>query len=82
MPQRFRSVVDEYKKAPAVTRDRMYIDTMQQVFSNVSKILVDSRSGSNLLYLPLDKLMQQAAGAAAANACADAGGSTRRRGDG
>ena len=64
--QRFRSVVDEYKKAPAVTRDRMYIDTMQQVFSNVSKILVDSRSGSNLLYLPLDKLMQQAGGAAAA----------------
>ena len=63
--ERFRSVVDEYKKAPAVTRDRMYIDTMQQVFSNVSKVLVDSRAGSNLLYLPLDKLMQQAGGAAA-----------------
>jgi membrane protease subunit HflK len=39
---------------------------MQQVFSNVSKVMVDSRSGSNLLYLPLDKLMQQAGGAAAA----------------
>jgi membrane protease subunit HflK len=64
--ERFRSVVDEYKKAPGVTRDRLYIDTMQQVFSNVSKVMVDSRSGSNLLYLPLDKLMQQAAGAAAA----------------
>jgi modulator of FtsH protease HflK len=62
---RFRSVVDEYKKAPGVTRDRLYIDTMQQVFSSVSKVMVDSRSGSNLLYLPLDKLMQQAAGAAA-----------------
>jgi membrane protease subunit HflK len=66
--ERFRSVVDEYKKAPGVTRDRLYIDTMQQVFSNVSKVMVDSRSGSNLLYLPLDKLMQQAAGAAAAPA--------------
>ena len=64
--ERFRSVVEEYKKAPVVTRERMYIDTMQQVFSNVSKVLVDSRAGSNLLYLPLDKLMQQAGGAAAA----------------
>jgi membrane protease subunit HflK len=60
--QRFTRVVTEYQKAPAVTRDRMYIDTMQQVYSNVSKVLVDSRSNSNLLYLPLDKLMQQAAG--------------------
>lgn len=59
--QRFRSVLVEYQKAPGVTRDRMYIDTMQQVFSNVSKVMVDSRSGSNLLYLPLDKLIQQAA---------------------
>ena len=60
--QRFRSVLTEYQKAPAVTRDRMYIDTMQQVYSNVSKVLVDSRSGSNLLYLPLDKLIQQTGG--------------------
>jgi membrane protease subunit HflK len=58
--QRFRSVLTEYQKAPAVTRDRMYIDTMQQVYSSVSKVMVDARSGSNLLYLPLDKLMQQA----------------------
>jgi membrane protease subunit HflK len=65
--QRFSRVLDEYRKAPQVTRDRMYIDTMQQVYSNVSKILVDSRGNSNLLYLPLDKLMQQA-GAAAATA--------------
>ena len=57
--QRFRSVLTEYQKAPAVTRDRMYIDTMQQVYSSVSKVMVDARSGSNLLYLPLDKLMQQ-----------------------
>jgi membrane protease subunit HflK len=59
--QRFRAVLTEYQKAPGVTRDRMYIDTMQQVYSNVSKVMVDSRSGSNLLYLPLDKLIQQAA---------------------
>jgi membrane protease subunit HflK len=57
--QRFTSVLDEYRKAPVVTRDRMYIDTMQQVYSNVTKVLVDTRSNSNLLYLPLDKLMQQ-----------------------
>jgi modulator of FtsH protease HflK len=63
--QRFRSVLTEYQKAPAVTRDRLYIETMQQVYSNVSKVMVDSRSGSNLLYLPLDKLIQQAAPGAA-----------------
>ncbi|WP_232539914.1 FtsH protease activity modulator HflK [Azohydromonas aeria] len=57
--QRFRSVLTEYQKAPGVTRDRLYIETMQQVFNNVSKVLVDSRNGSNLLYLPLDKLVQQ-----------------------
>ena len=56
--QRFRSVLTEYQKAPQVTRDRMYIDTMQQVYSNVTKVLVESRQGSNLLYLPLDKIMQ------------------------
>ena len=58
--QRFRSVLSEYQKAPAVTRDRLYLETMQQVYSNVSKVMVDSRSGSNLLYLPLDRLLQQA----------------------
>jgi membrane protease subunit HflK len=57
--QRFRSVLTEYQKAPAVTRDRLYLETMQQVYSNVSKVLVDSRNNSNLLYLPLDRLMQQ-----------------------
>ena len=56
--QRFRSVLTEYQKAPQVTRDRMYIDTMQQIYSNVTKVMVDSRSGSNLLYLPLDRLLQ------------------------
>ncbi|MDM4767383.1 FtsH protease activity modulator HflK [Pelomonas sp. SE-A7] len=57
--QRFKSVLAEYQKAPAVTRDRLYIDTMRDVYANVSKVMVDSRNGSNLLYLPLDKLLQQ-----------------------
>ena len=59
--QRFRSVLTEYQKAPQVTRDRMYMDTMQQIYSNVTKVLVDTKSGSNLLYLPLDKIMQMTA---------------------
>lgn len=62
---RFASVLAEYQKAPTVTRDRLYIDTMQQIYSNVSKVLVDSRSNSNLLYLPLDKLIQQSSSAPA-----------------
>ena len=70
--QRFRSVLAEYQKAPQVTRDRMYLDAMQQVYSNVTKVLVDSRQGSNLLYLPLDKIMQLP-GQAAADAAAGAG---------
>jgi membrane protease subunit HflK len=57
--QRFRSVLAEYQKAPAVTHDRLYLETMQQIYSNVSKVMVDSRNNSNLLYLPLDKLLQQ-----------------------
>ena len=43
--QRFRSVLTEYQKAPQVTRDRMYIDAMQQIYSNVTKVLVESRAG-------------------------------------
>ena len=63
--QRFRSVLTEYQKAPQVTRDRLYVDAMQQVYSNVTKVMVDSRQGSNLLYLPLDKIMQSTAPASA-----------------
>ncbi len=69
--QRFKSVLAEYQKAPQVTRDRMYLDSMQQVYSNVTKVLVDSRQGSNLLYLPLDKIMQMS-GSASAGAAPDA----------
>jgi membrane protease subunit HflK len=56
--QRFRSVLTEYQKAPQVTRDRLYLESMQQIYSNVTKVLVETRQGSNLLYLPLDKIMQ------------------------
>lgn len=56
--QRFRSVYTEYAKAPQVTRDRLYIDTMQQIYSNVTKVMVDSRQGNQLLHLPLDRLLQ------------------------
>ena len=68
--QRFQAVFAEYEKAPQVTRDRMYIETMQQVYSNVTKVLVDSRSGSNLLYLPLDKILAGAGAGAGAGAAA------------
>ena len=64
---RFKQIYTEYAKAPEVTRSRMYLDTMQHVYANVSKVLLDTRGQGNLLYLPLDKLMQ-AAGAAAASA--------------
>jgi len=55
---RFKQVLVEYQKAPAVTRDRLYLDMMQTVLGSASKVLVDQKNGS-LLYLPLDKLIQQ-----------------------
>jgi modulator of FtsH protease HflK len=59
--QRFKLILPEYQKAPQVMRDRLYTDTMQQIYANVTKVLVDSKQGSNMLYLPLDKIMQQVA---------------------
>ena len=59
---RFSQIVTEYSKAPVVTRQRLYLDAMQQVLANSSKVVVDQKSGSNLLYLPLDKLMQMSTG--------------------
>ncbi|UDG83102.1 FtsH protease activity modulator HflK [Candidatus Vallotia lariciata] len=53
----FNQVQAEYAKAPAVTSERMYLDTMQQIYTNVTKIMVDSEVSNNLLYLPLDKVM-------------------------
>ena len=56
--QRFKAILPEYQNAPQVTRDRMYVDAMQQIYSNVTKVVIDSKQGSNLMYLPLDKLIQ------------------------
>ena len=67
---RFKAVYAEYQKAPAVTRDRMYIDAMQEVYSNVTKVMVDTHNGTNLIQLPLDRLTQPAAGSAPAPAAA------------
>ena len=58
---RFKQVLVEYQKAPAVTRDRMYLDTMQQIFTNTTKLMGDAKGSGNLLYLPLDKLISQSA---------------------
>jgi len=71
--QRFSSILAEYQKAPQVTRDRMYLESMQQIYGNVTKVLVESRQGSNLLYLPLDKIMQ---GVASNTGPADAAAAT------
>ncbi len=60
---RFKQVLAEYSKAPQVMRDRMYIETVQQILTSTSKILLDAKGGGNLLYLPLDKIMQMSAGA-------------------
>lgn len=54
---RFKQVLVEYEKAPAVTRERMYIDMMQQVMGNISKVMVDQKGSNSMLYLPLDKLI-------------------------
>jgi membrane protease subunit HflK len=67
---RFRQVLTEYAKAPAVTRERLYIETMQQVLSSTSKVMMDYRGGGNLLYLPLDRLLQSAAAPAGGEASA------------
>ena len=55
---RFKQVYAEYAKAPAVTRDRMYIDSMREMYNNVTKVLVDTKNNS-MLYLPLDKIIAQ-----------------------
>lgn len=60
---RFLSVLEEYRKAPTVTRKRLYIDTIESVLSRSSKVVVDTKGSNNLLYLPLDKLMQRSSAA-------------------
>lgn len=68
---RFSQVLTEYSKAPEVTRKRLYLETMQQIYSNTSKIMLDAKGSGNLLYLPLDKLMQAVAAPAPATTVPD-----------
>lgn len=82
--QRFDLLMAEYRQAPEVMRERMFIETMQEVLSNTSKIMVSGGDSSNLLYLPIDKLMQQggsgsaAASSSSSSSAAPAGGSSTR----
>ena len=62
---RFKAIYAEYQKAPGVTRDRMYIDAMKEVYANVSKVMVDTHGGNNFIQLPLDRLTQAPVAAAA-----------------
>ena len=55
---RFTKLYKEYEKAPQVTRERLYLETVESVLANTSKVMVDVEGGNNLLYLPLDKLME------------------------
>jgi membrane protease subunit HflK len=68
---RFKQILVEYAKAPEVMRTRMYLETMQQVYSNTSKVMVDAKGQGNLLYLPLDKLMAATAAVQANTTAAD-----------
>lgn len=63
---RFKQILVEYNKAPEVTRQRLYLETVQQVYASTSKVMVDAKGSGNLLYLPLDKLMQAAGAGVAA----------------
>jgi membrane protease subunit HflK len=57
--QRFEQLLVEYQKAPEVTRERLYLDTMTEVMSNSTKVMVDVEGGNNMMYLPLDQLLQR-----------------------
>jgi membrane protease subunit HflK len=56
---RFIALLNEYKKAPEVTRQRLYLDTIQQVMTNASKVMIDVEGGNNMLYLPLDRIIEE-----------------------
>ena len=60
--ERFEKLLNEYALAKQVTRDRLYIDALEKVFKNASKVMVDIEGGNNMMYLPLDKLTQQSGG--------------------
>ncbi len=63
---RFSQLLTEYQRAPAVTRERLYIDAIEEVFTNTSKVMVDVEGGNNMMYLPLDKLGSSGSGVTSA----------------
>ena len=66
--ERFNRLLTEYQKSPAVTRERLYLDAVQEVFTKTNKVMVDVEGGNNVMYLPLDKLAEQSQRAAATGA--------------
>ena len=66
---RFEQILDEYQKAPQVTRDRLYLESLEEVLTNSTKLIIDQENGNNIIYLPLDQIIQRRgeAGAAAGN---------------
>jgi membrane protease subunit HflK len=60
---RFVKLHQEYRKAPKVTRERLYLDSISKVYGNSSKVLVDVEGGNNMMYIPLDKIMESNRGA-------------------
>jgi len=73
---RFTSILGEYEKSPQVMRQRMYLESMQEIFTRASKVMVDTKSNNNMLYLPLDKIMHLAAQDASKSTAGSAGSST------
>ncbi|MEQ1800289.1 MAG: FtsH protease activity modulator HflK [Gammaproteobacteria bacterium] len=89
---RFTQLLSEYQQAPEVTRRRLYLDAMEDIYANSNKVLIDSRGGNNVIYLPVDKLLEkrgqpaaaptgQAVRAPAASEAAEASTATRDRED-
>lgn len=62
---RFEQLLTEYQRAPKVTRERLYLDTIESVFSNTNKVLIDNDNGNSLMYLPIDRLMDKPRGGSA-----------------
>jgi modulator of FtsH protease HflK len=62
--ERFLKLVPEYQRAPQVTRERLYLETVEAIYASSRKVLIDTKGNGNIIYLPLDKLMEQSRGAA------------------
>ena len=73
---RFNLLLSEYQKAPDVTRNRLYLDSIQGVMSNSTKVMIDVEGGNNILYLPLDKIAESARGVQELNMSNTAGNSS------